>query len=51
MIAMIAIGADVHKQQCTLAVQRPDGKLSMFQRWLLPAAMPSIDHITSWRCK
>src|SRR5438128_8422110 len=26
---MIAIGAHVHKQQCTLAVQRPDGKLSM----------------------
>lgn len=26
---MIAIGADVHKQQCTLAVQRPDGTLSM----------------------
>src|SRR5438876_7238967 len=32
---MIAIGADVHKQQCTLAVQRPDGKLSM---------LPSLDN-------
>src|SRR2546428_11719626 len=32
---MIAIGADVHKQQCTLAVQRPDGKLSM---------LPSMDN-------
>ena len=28
---MIAIGADVHKQQCTLAVQHPDGKLSMLR--------------------
>ena len=40
---MIAIGADVHKQQCTLAVQRPDGKLSML---LLFPGFPSafFDH-------
>lgn len=26
---MIAIGADVHKRMCTLAVQREDGQLQM----------------------
>jgi len=28
---MIAIGADVHKRQCTLAVQREDGQLRMLE--------------------
>jgi len=28
---MIAVGVDVHKRQCTVAIQREDGELRLFE--------------------